>query len=59
MDIKNTIIGVVPQLGTTFPYSEFSGFSKFPRLVTNPLSSNCVGFILIFLDVAINFKKEE
>jgi len=45
-------------LGATFPYSEFSGFSRLPRFVTNPLSVNLVLSIFRFLDVGINFKKK-
>lgn len=36
---------VVPQPGVTFPYSEFNGFSRVPRLVTKLLFAlPCVVF---------------
>jgi hypothetical protein len=35
--ITTAIKGVVPHPGATFPYSEFSGLSKVPRLVTTLL----------------------
>jgi hypothetical protein len=35
--MNTAIKGVVPHPGATFPYSEFNGFSKVPRLVTTLL----------------------
>jgi LPXTG-motif cell wall-anchored protein len=56
--ITTAIRDVVPQPGATLPYSEFSGFSKVPRLVTKPLSF-AFGLILIgLLGVAIKKRKE-
>jgi hypothetical protein len=50
-DINTAIRGVVPQPGVTLPYSEFKGFSKIPRLVTNPPSTafclTLVGFFKV------------
>lgn len=33
MNMKNNMIGAVPQPGATFPYSEFRGFKMSPRRV--------------------------
>jgi hypothetical protein len=35
--INNPIIGVVPQLGATFPYSIFRGFKISPKRVFNAI----------------------
>jgi hypothetical protein len=32
-NMKNSIIGAVPQPGATFPYSEFKGFKISPKRV--------------------------
>jgi hypothetical protein len=57
--MKNAMSGVVPQPGATFPYSEFSGFSRVPRFVTNPsLVALCLIFTGIF-DVTIGGGKEK
>jgi hypothetical protein len=54
--IKRAIKGVVPQPGATFPYSEFRGFSKVPKLVTRPLDTLSCLFGLNPLEVAIRKK---
>jgi hypothetical protein len=56
--MKTAINGVVPHPGATFPYSEFRGFNKVPRLVTTLLLIvSWLSFIGVF-EVAIN-KKEK
>ena len=57
--INTAIKGVVPHPGATFPYSEFKGLSKVPRLVTTLLFIvSWLSFIGVF-EVAINEKREK
>lgn len=57
--IKKAITGVVPQPGETFPYSEFRGFSRVPRLVTKPLSKPSLPQRLVFVNFGINKIKKK
>jgi hypothetical protein len=53
--IKKAITGVVPQPGETFPYSEFSGFRRVPRLVTElVLLLIFVGLLYVAIKKIIN-----
>jgi hypothetical protein len=45
--------GVVPQPGATFPYSEFSGFSRVPKFVTKPVSILLCFVFVRFFEVVI------
>jgi hypothetical protein len=51
--INTPISGVVPQPGVTFPYSEFRGFRRVPRFVTNPSVSASLRGCLVIFEVAI------
>jgi hypothetical protein len=51
--INTTITGVVPQLGETFPYSEFRGFRRVPRLVDKDSP-----FFILFAGIVIKIKNE-
>lgn len=44
--MNTAIIGVVPQPGATFPYSEFKGLNISPSLVLSAISYFCSVYIV-------------
>jgi hypothetical protein len=57
--ITTDIIGAVPQPVETFPYSEFRGFSRVPRRVTNPKVIFTRFSFTGLLEVTIKINKKE
>jgi hypothetical protein len=54
--ITTAITIVVPHPGVTFPYSEFKGFSRVPRLVTNLLFALfCFGLFRVAIKESFNY----